>query len=926
MSPRLLCLLALIVVGSACQGARPPLRFADLRVDPRPAAFHHDIRLYTLDNGMTVALLPDRRTNLVTVDARYSVGASDDPSGRAGLAHLVEHLSFEFQVDAEHERLSDRLGDAALQYNAYTNHDVTHYTATALAGRLATLIDVEARRLEATCAQLDEEVFLRERAVVLAEAAERRSAWDQVLLALGPTVWGERHPYARGLGTHELTEASREEACRFLNAHYAPDRLTLVITGDFAPEPVAQALGKRFGRITRRSTTPPATVTEARLLGTRSQHLADVEDPAAWIFLPAPAWGGEEEVMHELSVQRLRQVLSEANDEREWLTGVSVSTQGEGRARLLLIRVSVDSSEHLEDAVNEVFTRASTMFVDVHPYLTANLLGRLQTAYMTSYESFLTRGAWLADYLTYTRHEGFMVPQLQALGETSLADADVYVRVTFQRARSHIAFVNPQSQTVASVQTPPAAGREFDLAPWRTPVDPQDAHRALPAPTPRSASSLEEWTLDNGLRVLLAPDPTSQLVDARLVLPQGWASDPLDRRGRAEAASLLLEPNPARLYGKQEQFLLGWGLSLGTQLDENVYETSTVFTARGVASAADWHVWRLLWRVEQCGYLPDSVRLFRDGLRHTSASRDAQPAQDRVRQLLFGAHHPYAAPTTADDLNWLSAAELERYHQAHYVPRGATLIVTGGFDPEAMRRHVRALFTRWADSASSPPGVIASIQPEPGPHWVGVRDSSRAQVGLRVAFATASDANGQQAARRVLREMVNDRLRSIREGMGASYGVQVAYAPLAGGGTFDVEGELEPARAAKAAVAIVSELERLRTGAGALEEDFVRARRRVLATTLADMSGATALAEELEYDARRGLPLDYFARLSLALSQLTPEQVAAVAAVDLAPSRRVVLVTAPPEHLEPVLQALGATQPQRFDSARDTRSATAPAP
>ena len=56
-----------------------------------------------------------------------------------------------------------------------------------------------------------------------------------------------------------------------------------------------------------------------------------------------------------------------------------------------------------------------------------------------------------------------------------------------------------------------------------------------------------------------------------------------------------------------------------------------------------------------------------------------------------------------------------------------------------------------------------------------------------------------KAARLVLREMVRDRLRIIREGMGASYGVQASYSAGAGGGAFYVESDLEPARAAKAA-------------------------------------------------------------------------------------------------------------------------------
>jgi zinc protease len=244
------------------------------------------------------------------------------------------------------------------------------------------------------------------------------------------------------------------------------------------------------------------------------------------------------------------------------------------------------------------------------------------------------------------------------------------------------------------------------------------------------------------------------------------------------------------------------------------------------------------------------------------------------------------------------------------------LIVTGGFEVEAMRRNVQTLFGRWSDVAAEPLAKFPAALPVPGPSWVGTRDPSRTQVGLMVAFTTSSDPHRDQAARLVLSEMVRDRLRIVREGMGASYGVEVSYAVGTGGGAFYAGSELDPMRAAKAASAILSEFEALRSGAGAMAEDFVRARRRALATALADSAGVVAVADELEYYARRGLPFDHIDQLALKISQVTPAEVAAVAAADLDPLRRVVTVAATPERLDAVMTALGATAPKLFDKDR----------
>ncbi len=913
MTLRLLLLIALATATSACLGLRMPPRFGNLRAESRPFEFHHGIRLYTLSNGMRVVLVPDSRTNLVTVDARYRVGAAEDPPGRAGLAHLVEHLTFEARVGFDQANLGNRLGEATLGYNAYTTHDYTHYTATALSPQLSDVLELEAQRLELTCAQLDDDVFSRERDVVLEEEAQRRTSWGDLQREISRAVWGQHHPYARGIATREVADTSRDEACRFLGGHYAPDRLILTVTGDFDPDKLVQVIGRRFGRIQRKSDAPRASVQQVRLTGTRTYHDADVDEAVALVYFPAPPWGSEEGVLHELSRRRLSQTIAQLDMEHAWITDTHVTSVGAGQAQSILVMLTVDESRRLEAAVDEVFARAPSMFADVGPYQASNLLGRMQTGYVASFESFATRGDWLTDYLTYTQHTGFMLPALETLERTTMVDADRYAQARFVREASHVALVKPSGRPATVTPAPVASGREPDLPLWHVPVDPSEAERPLPPPTLRTSVPIDELTLDNGLRVLLAPDPSSALVDARLVFPHGSSSDPLERRGRAQAAASLLEPDPNRRYQASDVLLLGWGRSVGTQHGVEVHETSTVFTARGTSNLADWHVWRLWWLIDQCGYQGSSVDTFRDELIRANTTEE-DPARALTLQLLFGAGHPYATPRpTGDAWRWLNASELERHRAAYYVARGATLIITGGFEVEAMRAHVRELFAPWPAGPAQPAVTLPMARPEPGPGWIGTREPSRTQVGLRVAFSTASEPDGDLAARLVLEEMVSDRLRFVRDGMGASYGVGVAYATRVGGGALFIESELDPERGTKAATAILSELEALRTGAGAMAEDFVRARRRVLARTLAEAADVIATADELEYVVRRGLAVDSIDQLALAISRVTPAEVATVATVDLDPRRRVVSVAATPERLDGVMRALGATEPRIFD-------------
>jgi zinc protease len=49
---------------------------------------------FTLDNGMQVVVIPDRRAPVVTHMIWYKVGAADEPPGQSGIAHFLEHLMF----------------------------------------------------------------------------------------------------------------------------------------------------------------------------------------------------------------------------------------------------------------------------------------------------------------------------------------------------------------------------------------------------------------------------------------------------------------------------------------------------------------------------------------------------------------------------------------------------------------------------------------------------------------------------------------------------------------------------------------------------------------------------------------------------------------------------------------------------------------
>lgn len=903
-----LVVAAIALPASSCGPRHGKPRFGTLKADARPFHFEHGIELFAVANGMTVALLPDKRTNLVTVDVRYTVGAAEDPVDNAGMAHLAEHLTFELRKHSSLPTLGDRLADVALLYNAFTNHDETHYTATGLADQLDAILEIEAARLEFSCDHLDEAIFLRERDVVLEEEAQRAGPWDDVWAEISRTVWGKRHPYARQVGSREIADATREEACAFIEQHYTPARAILVVTGNFDVDRVSARIGKRFGPITRPASPPRATVIEPALDGRSSDHVADVDESTALVFFPAPAWGADDYPQFDVVRTYLAVELDRADDKYDWITDVAIQRTGGYRAPALTVGVSVDDPDRLEEAAEVVLAAADALRTRTYWPSMNQVTGPARASYMASWDQFLTRGGWLADFLQYTTHKWFFLAEMAVFDRIDGSHLHEWAKTHLLRDRSHVARIRPSGKPARDTRVSVASsGREHDIQPWRKPVDPEEATRPITSDNKRIGYPVVDEQLANGMRILLAPDLDSPIVVARLQFPAGSASEPADRRGLATAAAYLLDHDTDARYKAKDVYLLEWVLGLGTELDTWVDETTTTFGATGLAQHADWHVWRLFWLLDQGRYDDDDVRKMHE--RFAAADDDERDIRDEaLRERLFGAAHLYSVSRMRSaDVRKIGGRDLADFRARRYKARGATLIVTGGFDVDKMRAQIVEFFGAWSDEEPPETGRVPPIEPAVGPSYVGVRDEEVSQPRLTVAFATRSDPEKDRAARLVLTEMLRDRTRILREGMGATYGVSIGYSAAAGGSVLRLDAALDPEKAGKAMKAILAEIETLRDGAADLREDFVRGRRRALAESLADSAGALDLASELAAIVHDGLPLDYFSRLSEAIGATTIEDVAALATRDLSADRMVVVLSGRGAVIDDALAAAGVT-------------------
>jgi zinc protease len=243
----------------AAAAAAPAAQGAALTLGPDPAAvsgvFHPET--FTLDNGMRVVVVPNRRAPVVAHWVWYKVGTADSPPGKSGLPHFLEHLMFKGTSEIRPGEFSKIVARHGGNDNAMTSYDATAYHQMIAKDRLELVMAMEADRM--VNLDLSDEHVYPERDVIL---EERRSRVDNEPSALlGEQLMAAQylhHPYRLPVigWFHEIASYTREDAIGFYRRWYAPNNAILVVAGDVGAEELRPLAERTYGRIAARPVPP----------------------------------------------------------------------------------------------------------------------------------------------------------------------------------------------------------------------------------------------------------------------------------------------------------------------------------------------------------------------------------------------------------------------------------------------------------------------------------------------------------------------------------------------------------------------------------------------------------------------------------------------------------------------------------------------
>lgn len=207
-----------------------------------------DVTSYSLENGMDIVVIEDHRAPVVVHMVWYRAGAADEPPGKSGIAHFLEHLLFKGTDDLEPGEFSATVAENGGSDNAFTSWDFTGYHQRVAADRLDLMMKMEADRMRDL--RLTEDDIGTERDVIIEERntrvendpgalfGEQRSAAMYLNHRYGVPIIGWKH---------EAEALELEDALDFYKKFYAPNNAILIVAGDVEPEEVLELAKVHYG-------------------------------------------------------------------------------------------------------------------------------------------------------------------------------------------------------------------------------------------------------------------------------------------------------------------------------------------------------------------------------------------------------------------------------------------------------------------------------------------------------------------------------------------------------------------------------------------------------------------------------------------------------------------------------------------------------
>jgi zinc protease len=419
-----------------------------------------------------------------------------------------------------------------------------------------------------------------------------------------------------------------------------------------------------------------------------------------------------------------------------------------------------------------------------------------------------------------------------------------------------------------------------------------------------------EFTLSNGMRVLLLEDHELPLIRGLALIRTGNVFDPPDKRGLSQVMADVLRAG-------------GTKSKTGDQIDEELEniagsveggmdETSASVSFSGLKETGDQVLAVFKDVLTNPEFRQDKLDLTLTQYRSSIARRNddaGEIPQRELTRILYGKDTPYGWQPEYEDLARIHREDLIAFYQRFYFPKNIMLAVYGDFSTADMRDKLEKLFADWkVEQPPAPPLPAVTAKPAPGIYFAPKDDVTQTFFSIGELGGTFRDPDypALEVAANILGEGFSSRLISqIRTKLGYAYSIGAAWAAnYDHPGMFRIGGSTKSMTTVETVQAIREELDKLRT-AEVTEKELDEAKQAVLNSFVFFFdSPAKTLNRVMRYE-YHGYPKDFLFQYQKAISAVTRADVLRVAKERIHPEELAIVMVGNPKDLGKPLTTLG---------------------
>ncbi|MBW4426761.1 MAG: insulinase family protein [Nostoc desertorum CM1-VF14] len=876
-------------------------------------SFTQGVQKMVLDNGLTVLTKEVHTAPVVSIQVWYKVGSRNEVKGENGISHQLEHLMFKGTTarPVQFGRLFSALGS---QFNAFTSYDETAYFGTVQRDKLEALLTLEADRMENSL--IGPEQLTSEKRVVISELQGYENSPGY---RLSRAVMRDAFPNrAYGLpvgGTKaDVEKFTVEQVRNYYQTYYSPENATLVITGDFATEPVLKIVKETYGKLAKRSkqdtvrenvaaSSPvaPATKKEPIILKQPGSAallqavypLPDIKHPdvPAIDVMDAILTGGRSSRLYQALVESglASSVSGGAVEliEPGWYEINATAAQGQELGKIAQVLKESLAKLQEQPVTTEELNRAKT---------------QLQASFVLGNQDITSQATQLGYNQIVAGDYHFIEQYLAAIAKVTPDQVQQAAKTYLNPAKQTIGFFEPTQPDGKPGTSSAGSGRTVENFSPGKPVDPAELAKYLPPATSATDSGKqslpEEFTLNNGLRVLLLRDRSLPTINLSGQIDAGTEFDGNQKAGLANLTATNL------MNGTQTKNALTLAKTLedrGADLSFSASREGVSVSGEGLSANLPILIETLADVLENATFPAEQLELSRQrALISLKVQLDDPRGLGRqvFQQTIYPENHPFHSFPTAESLKSITRDDLLGFYQTHYRPDSTTIAIVGDFEAVKVKALLNQAFGEWSATDKPPVLKIPSVPlPKtltrlnkviPGKSeavtYIGYNGISRKDPRFYAALIMNQILGGDTLSSRLGTE--------VRDRQGLTYGIYSSFAAGINPGPFLIQMQTAPSDAQKAIASTLALLKQLREQ-GVTEAEFNTAKRSITNSYPVDLANPSNVSSIILDNAVLGLSRSEIRDFPQRIEAVTMAQMQQ-AIEDLIKPENLIIVTAGP--------------------------------